>query len=138
MHRSHSKKKKEEERNHRCRKFKNCHKNGNERFKERKFFILFNKYSPTFLKCIEQSSSQLSKNRSHSKKRRKESWREKYHFSKYLSFSIISSHRLDLELSSRLAPEIIPVARGKMWMEGREQRDDGEEHTHAQRRRMHL
>lgn len=25
------------------------------------------------------------------------------------------------------------MARGKIWMEGREQREDGEEHTHAQR-----
>lgn len=50
------------------------------------------------------------------------------------SSSRLDSTRLDFELSSlRWDDHPVAASDGKMWMEGREQREDGEEHTHARR-----
>lgn len=94
------------------------------------------KYS--FLKCIEQSSSQFSKNQSHSKKRGeggKGIIARKISFFK-ISILRSSSTRLDFELSSRLAPEITGGERKNV--DGRKGTARGWRTHSRTERRMHL
>lgn len=54
--------------------------------------ILFKKYSPTFLKCILSTFQKPISFPPQKKEKRRKKWsRKNYHFSKYLSFSIIDS-----------------------------------------------
>lgn len=94
--------------------------------------ILFKKYSPTFLKCILSTFQKPISFPPKKKKKEERNDRAKTIISQNIYPFRSSSTRLGafFSLGSRDHPV---MARGKIWMEGREQREDGEEHTHAQR-----
>lgn len=99
---------------------------GNEHFNEN---ILFKRYSPTFFKM---HLLNFPKTDYIPKKEEKNIISQNTYSCR--SSSRLDSTRLDFELSSlRRDDDPVAASDGKMWMEGREQREDGEEHTHARR-----
>lgn len=98
--------------------------------------ILFKKYSPTFLKCIFSTFQKPISFQKKKEKRRKKWSRKNYHFSKYLSFSII----IDSTWSFLLAWLPRSSRDGKRKnMDGRKGTARRWRRTHARtERRMHL